>query len=392
MRTTILLAGIVSCTIWVGIAHSIEGFEEPFDGSGEFHDIFGRVDGLHIPNWSIFPQDPSDPNELDGTYPVSFASVADGAPASQFEELSVLEFPWDGSFVQRIELRNVRMTSSADDLMGGAFLSFKYVRPATRDSVSLSLGASAGGSGISSRVTGQRKEGYLDHAIGENIALEIVYHEQLAIAELRYDNDISDNQSAVELSTRVFDPEADAESLSSVIIEMGSAEFGTLDVEIDYFRFSGFVEGDFDYNYVLNVDDLEILSTDLDTIELRRDVNGDNEVNSLDLDHWVHDLFNTYYGDANLDGEFNSSDLVSVFHFAQYEDQVSGNSTWDTGDWDLNGDFESGDLVLAFQDAGYENGPRRVAKSVPETSSSPLIPLTAMCVLRRFRYRPHHRA
>ncbi len=59
-------------------------------------------------------------------------------------------------------------------------------------------------------------------------------------------------------------------------------------------------------------------------------------------------------GDANLDGIFDSSDMVLVFQSGHYEDNVPGNSDWTTGDWDGDGDFTSLDMVLAFQQGTYE--------------------------------------
>jgi hypothetical protein len=59
------------------------------------------------------------------------------------------------------------------------------------------------------------------------------------------------------------------------------------------------------------------------------------------------------YGDANLDGIFNSSDLVQIFQRGQYEDGRTGNSGWAEGDWNCDGEFNSSDLVLAFQTGGY---------------------------------------
>ena len=52
------------------------------------------------------------------------------------------------------------------------------------------------------------------------------------------------------------------------------------------------------------------------------DLNGDLTVDSRDRDVWVHDLATTYFGDANLDGEFNSGDMVDVFTVGQYEDAI----------------------------------------------------------------------
>jgi hypothetical protein len=88
------------------------------------------------------------------------------------------------------------------------------------------------------------------------------------------------------------------------------------------------------------------------------DVNTDRVVDRSDLTHWVTDLAHAFFGDANLDGEFHSGDLVSVFDSGQYEDAIPENSTWATGDWDADGDFTSHDLVVAFQEGGYERGLR----------------------------------
>ena len=61
----------------------------------------------------------------------------------------------------------------------------------------------------------------------------------------------------------------------------------------------------------------------------------------------------TVIGDSNLDGLFDSSDLVTVFQSAEYEDDIDGNSTWAEGDWNGDGDFTTQDLVFAFQTASY---------------------------------------
>ena len=74
--------------------------------------------------------------------------------------------------------------------------------------------------------------------------------------------------------------------------------------------------------------------------------------------HWVKELKHTYLGDANLDGEFNSTDLVDVLAAGEYEDNIAVNSSWAEGDWNTDGEFTSADLVDALADGGYEFGPR----------------------------------
>jgi hypothetical protein len=112
------------------------------------------------------------------------------------------------------------------------------------------------------------------------------------------------------------------------------------------------------------------------------DVTGDGFVTEADRDAWVHELKNTFYGDANLDGEFNSSDLITVFQAGQYEDEIAANSTWGAGDWNGDGDFDTGDLVLAFQDGGFEQGPKAQLHSVPEPSSLAVWSILCLYLIR----------
>lgn len=59
-------------------------------------------------------------------------------------------------------------------------------------------------------------------------------------------------------------------------------------------------------------------------------------------------------GDANCDGYFNSSDLVTVFQAGKYENNRLANAAFSEGDWNRDGYFNSSDLVLAFRVGRYE--------------------------------------
>lgn len=58
-------------------------------------------------------------------------------------------------------------------------------------------------------------------------------------------------------------------------------------------------------------------------------------------------------GDVNLDGVFDTSDLVLVFQSGKYEDAAATDVTFAEGDWNEDGYFDSSDLVLAFQSGNY---------------------------------------
>jgi hypothetical protein len=110
------------------------------------------------------------------------------------------------------------------------------------------------------------------------------------------------------------------------------------------------------------------------------DLTGDGLVNAADQDFFVRETLNTWTGDSNLDGEFNSSDFVFVFQKGEYEDGIASNSTWADGDWNADAEFDSSDFVRAFQEGGYEQGPRAAVAAVPEPTGAMLL-LAGMLLL-----------
>lgn len=105
--------------------------------------------------------------------------------------------------------------------------------------------------------------------------------------------------------------------------------------------------------------DLLCAAIQAEETDLRFDLDGDGTVSIQDHDQLITERLQTTYGDSNLDGRFDSSDLVAVFIAGEYEDGVVGNSGWADGDWNCDGEFDTSDLVYAFQRGGY------VAAAVP---------------------------
>jgi hypothetical protein len=139
--------------------------------------------------------------------------------------------------------------------------------------------------------------------------------------------------------------------------------------------------GDFDGDGMLTVADVDALSTSIaeNTYDGAMDLTHDGVLSNADLEVWVHDLMRTWMGDANLDGEFASSDLVRVFQAGRYETaQTAG---WSDGDWNADLRFNSTDLVAAFVDGGYARGPRTLPLAVPEPSSMLLIVASLLALL-----------
>ena len=113
--------------------------------------------------------------------------------------------------------------------------------------------------------------------------------------------------------------------------------------------------GDFNDDGAVDVQDIDLLCAEIqgDGLNDEFDLTGDGSVNRNDMNELVVNILQTSFGDANLDGVFNSSDFVAVFGVGEYEDAMDGNSTWAGGDWNCDGDFTTADLVFALQGGGY---------------------------------------
>jgi hypothetical protein len=151
--------------------------------------------------------------------------------------------------------------------------------------------------------------------------------------------------------------------------------------------------GDFDGDGKLDADDIDALTTLIRAAAYDEafDLNSDSLLDQEDRRIWVEEIALTFFGDATLNGVFNTGDLVRVFQEGQYEDAIVGNSTWESGDWDGDGDFTSSDLVLSFQSGAFEGSPRLPPtlgpKSVPEPSSFLLLLLGGLTLRRTRRQR-----
>jgi hypothetical protein len=122
------------------------------------------------------------------------------------------------------------------------------------------------------------------------------------------------------------------------------------------------------------------------------DLNNDGIINDADRGVWIVDLRHTYLGDANLDGQFDSSDMIQVLQAGTYE--LDGAAGWATGDWNGDGNFTSRDIVDAFQTGAFENGPLPATAApaqVPEPSSL-LLATMGMALLLDRRYRRRRNA
>ena len=116
------------------------------------------------------------------------------------------------------------------------------------------------------------------------------------------------------------------------------------------------------------------------TYDARYDYDVNQTLDSRDQELLVHRVLKTSFGDANLDGEFNSTDFVEIFMAGEYRDSIVANSTWSTGDWTGDGEFESDDLVFALTDGQYQATAVGVV-TVPEPTGTGQLVLLGLFVL-----------
>jgi hypothetical protein len=145
--------------------------------------------------------------------------------------------------------------------------------------------------------------------------------------------------------------------------------------------------GDLNGDLALTAADIDLLTAQIriGSDDQQFDLDADGLVDVGDLETLVRDLVKTYFGDADLDGRFDTADLVDVLSSGEYEDGIVKNSTWSTGDWNGDGEFSSSDLVVALADGGFEQGPRVASPAVPEPSGA--LALSLGCLLMH-RLRP----
>ncbi len=113
----------------------------------------------------------------------------------------------------------------------------------------------------------------------------------------------------------------------------------------------------------------------------RYNFTSDIVVDDDDIAAWVRNVAKTYFGDSNLDGEFNSADLIGPFQAGFYEQEMDAG--WATGDWSGDGRFDTEDLIVAFQDGGYDLGQRASSRSVPEPEILTMLALSVASLLFR---------
>ncbi|MCP4192785.1 MAG: hypothetical protein GY768_19395 [Planctomycetaceae bacterium] len=144
----------------------------------------------------------------------------------------------------------------------------------------------------------------------------------------------------------------------------------------------------------LNIDDVDLICAQLTSSNSRLDFNQDGMVNNSDVTAVIKKTFQTSLGDVNLDGRFDSDDLIRVFQSGKFEDNIANNAKWSEGDWNCDGDFTTEDLVTVFQ-AGTFVAQVNVAATPhlsAEMSASIAAAIDSKLEQNPWPWRAHHRS
>ena len=152
---------------------------------------------------------------------------------------------------------------------------------------------------------------------------------------------------------------------------------GSVSDNVGWFRNTGDGPplGDFDGDFVVDETDIDLLCEEIESggLDDSFDLNNDGSVNRGDHNELIVTILDTEFGDANLDGIFDSGDFVQVFSRGQYEDDVEGNSGWADGDWNCDGEFDTTDLVVAFSAGGFVRASRPVSSDTVSPAGADLL-------------------
>ena len=145
---------------------------------------------------------------------------------------------------------------------------------------------------------------------------------------------------------------------------------GIVDGTFDDICFRPAVPGDFDSNGVLEIRDIDMLSREIGREGPRPqfDLNDDDWVDRCDHEIWVHELKNTWFGDAEPRSA-NSTAATWSRSLPRASTKRARVPAGPKATGTASGVFDSSDMVAAFVDGGYEKGPRTDAAAVPEPAS-----------------------
>lgn len=351
-------------------------FVESFRGTGGYSLEDGRLPGFDNPGWNLFGG-----CGADGVCAVFSQNVVFTPNGLHFEnagnsygEFDILTrfVSGSGSFIERVEVTDLQLPPICDMCLGSGGIAFGHF---------------TGNFSIDEFDSNPRdwavhtRHGRTTIESGPDLMIQLRYNADTGKLNIFLDTNLADDSRPFNLGTFTYESQGESDRRTEFTI--GAQDAGNAHGTLTHWSIRNF-SGDFNQDNHTDVADVTLLN---ESIAARNDdqtfdLDSDRKVDGYDRDIWVHELANTHYGDANLDGHFNSADLVQVFIRDKFEDDITSNSTWASGDWNGDGEFDSRDLIVAFEDGGYSFD-QQTFVAVPELTA---VHIFVSALLLRFRF------
>ena len=221
--------------------------------------------------------------------------------------------------------------------------------------------------------------------LGSDLSMTLEFDQATRESNFVFDSDLDDNLAPILLGP--FPYERDISLFQQTELTFSVGQTDRISSAIDFWSLatSG---GDYDQNGLIDVRDIDLLTVALNSntdVSAEFDLDASGTIDNVDHRVWAEEIAETQFGDANLNGAFDSSDLVLAFQAGEYEDDTNANSTWADGDWNGDLEFTSRDLVFVFSNSDYES--MVVGKVAPETTNRSVCAVIVLLVFagRKFR-------
>lgn len=128
------------------------------------------------------------------------------------------------------------------------------------------------------------------------------------------------------------------------------------------------VPGDLDGDGTVTAADIDSIWGLIQSGDSHADLNHDGSVNQADADFLVRVILNTEYGDANLDGFVDASDLATT---RRNVGQTFSGPNWANADFNGDGHSDAADLALVRRYLGFSASPMLLPPSSRRASLLP---------------------